>query len=162
MHTEGTFSEDFTGDMEEDVLYMINVSYVLEGVVIDAYSNYVILYDGEIEFFKTPNYDYNLGSTEELWTDDASLLELTKPQNDVESDDPVVISYSKDIVGDAQDDWEKVFRIYTYITTQMAYDDVQIEDDITCYQDGVYTVFLYKFQYLAQYVFLILYQAVLT
>jgi len=43
VHTEGTFSEDFTGDMEENVLYMINVSYVLEGVVIDAYSNYVIL-----------------------------------------------------------------------------------------------------------------------
>ena len=136
VHTEGTFSEDFTDDMEEDVLYMINVSYVLEGVIIDAYSNYVILYDGEIEFFKTPNYDYNLGSTEELWTDSESLLELTKPQNDVESDDPVVISYSNDIVGNAQDDWEKVFRIYTYITTQMVYDDVQIADDITCYQDG--------------------------
>ena len=135
-HSEGTFADDFTDYMEEDTLYMVNVSYVVENTIIDAYSNYIILYDGDVEFFKTPNYDYNLETTQELWTDDKSLQECLKPQNDIECDDPVVKSYSDDICYGAKDDWEKVFRIYTYITTQMAYDDVQVEDDFTVYHDG--------------------------
>ncbi len=133
---EGSFSIDFTGDMEEDTLYMINVSYVVENLIVNAYSNYVILYNGEIEFFKTPNYDYNLETTKELWTDEQSLQELLKPQNDVECDDPIVASYANDVCSGCKDDWAKVFNIYTFITNQMLYDDVQLEDDITVYQDG--------------------------
>ena len=132
----GSGSYDFTDDMEEDVLYMIDVYYTLDGTTFDCYSNYVILYDGEVEFFKTPNYDYNLKTTSELWTDAQSLQECLKPQNDIECDDPIIKSYSDDICAGCADDWEKVYKIYTYITRQMSYDDVQIEDDITVYQDG--------------------------
>ena len=135
-HYEGSFSDDFTDYMDEDTLYMINVSYVYDGMVFNMYSNYVILYNGDIEFFKTPNYDYNLETTKELWTDDVSLQECLMPQNDVECDDPVVKSYSDDLCANAKDDWEKVFNIYTFITTKMVYDDVQIDDYYTVYQDG--------------------------
>ena len=135
-HYEGHFSDDFTKDMREDTLYMVNVSYVLEGKVFDCYSNYIILCDGDVRFFKSPNYEYNLETTQELWTDDKSLQECLKPQNDIECDDPVVMSYSDDICAGAKDDWEKVYLIYTYITSKMAYDDVQIDDYYTVYHDG--------------------------
>ena len=75
-----------------------------------------------------------------MWTDEQSLRECLEPQNDIECDDPVLIGYSNRICEGAKDDWEKVFRIYKFISSEMAYDKKSADDYASGYQDSAVDV----------------------
>ncbi|MCR4689410.1 MAG: leucine-rich repeat protein [Saccharofermentans sp.] len=127
---------DLEGYMDEDALYFVGITYTYKETKFYVYNNYVIWDGGEVKFYKSPNYDFNVQRCSELRTDEQSLNEMLEPQNDIECDDPVLVSYSDQICEGSTSDWEKVFRIYYYIISQMAYDSVQVEDDTMTYQDG--------------------------
>lgn len=134
----GKFAIDLEGYMNRGRLYYVAVSYQIESVVVTQDDNYIFLGDdGEIHFYKSPTFDFNVERCTELRADDVSLDECLRPQNDIESDDPILIEYSKEICGDAETDWEKVYHIYTYITNHMAYDNTQTDkNNKMVYQDG--------------------------
>lgn len=134
--SSGSISCDLDGYLDEDTLYRVNINYQVDGYTFYVSNNYVILDGSDVRFYKSPNYDFNLERCSELRTDAQSLQEMLQPQNDVECDDPVLISYSEQICEGCTNDWEKVFNIYTYIISQMAYDSVQVEDSGMVYQDG--------------------------
>ena len=134
----GRFSIDFDGYMNRGRLYFVMVSYQDGSAVVSHDDNYIFLGDdGNIHFYKSPTYDFNIERCTELRDDKESLEELLRPQNDIESDDPVIIEYARQICEDAETDWEKVYHIYTYITSNMAYDNTQAnKDNKMVYQDG--------------------------
>jgi len=121
-------------EMREGALYYIQLSYELNDMSFYVSNNYVIRQDDAVKFYKSPVYDFNVERCSELWVDDVSLAECLEPQNDIECDNPSVVSYAEQICEGATNDWEKVFDIYTYITNYMAYDNVQLDDEAV-YQD---------------------------
>ena len=131
-----SFDVDFSSDMSEDELYYVTLTYEAFGRSVDNGNNIIYKSGGNIHFWKSPNYEFNLKSCEEMWTDEQSLRECLEPQNDIECDDPVLIGYSNQICNGAKDDWEKVYRIYIYIATEMAYDNVEASADGGGYQDS--------------------------
>ena len=131
-----SFDVDFSSDMNEGELYYVTLTYDAFGRKVDNGNNIIYKNGGNIFFWKSPCYEYNLKSTEEMWTDEQSLRECLEPQNDIECDDPVLIGYSNQICNGAKDDWEKVYRIYVYIAHEMAYDNVEAEGDSGGYQDS--------------------------
>ncbi len=133
---DGETSADFADYAEEDTLYYVSVRYTLDGTDFDSANNYVFMEDGKLNFYKSLVYDFNVDRCSELLTDDESLKEDLMPQNDIECDSPILKSYSDEICEGATDDWNKVFKIYTYITRVMSYDDVQVSDSSVVYQDG--------------------------
>lgn len=134
----GKFSVDLDGYMKKNILYFVSVSYQLGSAVYTQDDNYIFLGDdGNVHFYKSPTYDFNVERCTELRDDEVSLRECLQPQNDIECDDPIIIEYSKTICDDAQTDWEKVYQIYTYITGAMAYDNSQTDkNNKMVYQDG--------------------------
>ena len=126
--------------MEEEELYYVFISYEAFGDTVTSGDHMIFCKGGNVYFWRSVNYDYNLDTTSEMWCDETSLNECLQPQNDVECDDPVIISYSNEICGDAATDWEKVYRIYTYISCAMAYDSVEAGDDAGAYQDSAIAV----------------------
>ena len=134
----GRFAIDLDGYMNRDRLYYVIVSYQLESVVFTQHDNYIFRGDDDkIHFYKSPTYAFNVERCSELRDDEISLKECLQPQNDIESDDPIIIEYSKQICGDATTDWEKVYKVYTYLTGVMAYDNTQTDkNNKMVYQDG--------------------------
>ena len=135
-----SFYIDCASFMDEDVLYNITISYEAYGLELTNGDHVIYKDKNRIHFWKSANYEYNLETCSEMWTDEQSLTECLQPQNDIECDDPVLIAYSERICEGAEDDWEKVFRIYVYIAHQMAYDEVEADDSNGGYQDGAVAV----------------------
>lgn len=139
-YREKSFSHDFTSDMKKNTLYGIMVTYVMEDMIFSLHSNFVFRdKKGDIHFYNTPSYEFSKERVTELRDDPGSLAEYLKPQNDVESDNPCMISYSEQLCNGLSTDREKVFAIYSYVTNKMAYDSVQINDDYV-YQDDALLV----------------------
>ena len=136
----GLFDIEFASSMNEGELYYITLSYEAFGRTITNGNNIIFRDGDELYFWKTSNYKYNVGTCSELMTDKLSLQECLEPQNDVECDDPVLIGYSERICDGAEDDWEKVYRIYTYIAHGMAYDSVESDASSGTYQDSAVDV----------------------
>lgn len=136
----GVFDIELASSMNEGELYYLTVSYEAFGTTVCNGNNIVFRNGDDIYFWKSSNYEYNLESCSEMWTDAQSLKECLEPQNDVECDDPVLIGYSNRICGDAASDWEKVYRIYVYIAHEMAYDNVEAEEGSGTYQDSAVDV----------------------
>ena len=135
-----SFNVDAGSVMEEDVLYDVTVSYEAFGMEADNGDNYIFKRGSNIYFWKNVNYEYNLETCKELWTDEQSLKECLEPQNDIECDDPVLIGYSDRICEGAKNDWEKAFRIYKFIASEMAYDNEAAENAAAGYQDSAVDV----------------------
>ena len=135
-----TFDVDVGSLMEDDVLYNVVISYEAFGMEVNNGDNIIFKKGREIHFWRSANYEYNLETAAELWTDEQSLKECLEPQNDIECDDPVLIAYSNRIVGDAKDDWEKVFRIYKFVSSEMAYDRTEAETSSAGFQDSAVNV----------------------
>ena len=131
-----SFSINFEDYMDEDVLYYVIISYDAYDITVSNGNNIIFKSGSNLYFWKSVNYDYNLITTSEMWTDEQSLKECLEPQNDVECDDPVLIEYSNQITAGAADDWEKVFRIYMYISSEMAYDLEEANTAGGGYQDS--------------------------
>ena len=136
----GVFDIELESFMNEGELYYIEVAYDAFGRTVTNGNNIVFKSGKNIHFWKSANYEYNLETCSEMWTDEQSLKECLEPQNDIECDDPVLIGYSDRICEGANDDWEKVFRIYSYIANGMAYDNVEAEGTSGCYQDSAVDV----------------------
>ena len=135
-----SFSVEMASYMNEETLYYIMISYDALDFEFTNGNNVIFKKGNNVCFWKNSTYDYNLGSTSEMWTDEQSLRECLQPQNDVECDDPVLIGYSEQICNGASNDWEKVFRIYRYIAAEMAYDNEEANADSAGYQDGAVCV----------------------
>lgn len=131
-----SFDVDFSSDMNEDELYYVTLTYEAFGRKVDNGNNIIYLSGGNLYFWKSPNYEFNLKSCEEMWTDEQSLKECLEPMNDIECDDPVLIGYSNQICNGATSDWEKVYRIYVFIAHEMAYDNEEAYSDSGGYQDS--------------------------
>lgn len=134
------FDLELASSMSEDELYYLTFTYEAFGRTVDNGDNIIFKSGNNIYFWKSPNYEYNLKSCEEMWTDEQSLRECLEPQNDIECDDPVLIGYSDRICEGAADDWEKVYRIYVYIAHEMAYDNEEAGGDAGGYQDSAVDV----------------------
>ena len=134
------FEVELASSMNENELYYLTLTYDCFGGSITNGNNIILKTGDTISFWKTSKYEYNLETCSELWTDEQSLKECLEPQNDVECDDPVLIGYSEQICEDASDDWEKVYKIYTYITRGMAYDNVESDSDSEAFQDSAVDV----------------------
>ncbi|MBP5655038.1 MAG: leucine-rich repeat protein [Clostridiales bacterium] len=135
-----SFACDFTSKMKKNVLYGIMLNYVMDDIVFSLHSNFVFLdKSGDIHFYKTPCYRFNLDRISELSTDKDSMSEYLVSQNDVECDNICMISYSNQICEGLTDDRQKVFAIYAYVTQRMAYDSVQVNDN-RAYQDDALLV----------------------
>ena len=134
------FDVDLISFMDEDTLYNVVISYEAYGMTVNNGDNLIFRNGNAIYFWRSENYEYNLGTTKELWTDDKSLKECLEPQNDIEADDPVIRGYAERIVKGAADDWEKVFRIYKFISSDMAYDKAQVKASAAGYQDSAIEV----------------------
>ena len=141
-YTVGGNSFDIAvGDrMEENTLYSLTIAYEAFGMQVNNGDNMIYKRGDNVYFWKSANYEYNLETCKELWTDEQSLRECLEPQNDIECDDPVLIGYSDRIVEGAKDDWEKVFRIYKFISSEMAYDKEEAKNSSTGYQDSAVDV----------------------
>ena len=138
---DGTsFSIEVASVMKEDKLYYVDISYEAYGLTLTLSDNIIFESGESLYFFRNINYEYNLETTSEMWTDTQSLMECLEPQNDIECDDPVLIEYSNRICAGAKDDWEKVFDIYMYVAGEMAYDEAEAADDTNAYQDGAVAV----------------------
>ena len=134
------FDIDVLPFLEEDTIYNVVISYEAYGMTVNNGDNLIFRNGNAVYFWRSENYEYNLETTRELWTDEQALKECLEPQNDIESDDPVIIGYSNRIVEGAKDDWEKVFRIYKFISSDMAYDKVQVKASAAGYQDSAIEV----------------------
>ncbi len=131
-----SFDVDFASDMNEDELYYVTLNYEAFGRRIDNGNNIIYKSGDSLYFWKSPNYEYNVQSCEEMWTDEQSLMECLQPQNDIECDDPVLIGYSDQICKGASNDWEKVYDIYVFIAHEMAYDNIEAGGASGAYQDS--------------------------
>ena len=134
------FSCDLTDDMDRNTLYGVMLTYEIDNVVFSLHSNFVFKdRKGNIHFYKSPCYGFNLERTQELSTDASEIADYLAPQNDVECDDPCIISYSDQICEGCTGDMQKVFAIYSYVTQRMAYDNIQVSDN-RAYQDDALLV----------------------
>ena len=140
-YNDGNFTLDVAGKIKKNKLYYVPVKFTADGIrheYIDVYISKGS--DGNLFFVKSPVYDYNVSRCVELKTDPQSLLECLQPQNDVECDDPFVIQTSDEVCRGCTTDWEKVYAIYTYIVSEFAYDDIQLNDSKYVYQDDTPTL----------------------
>ena len=135
-----SFNVNVGNFMDEDILYDVTISYEAYGMEVNSGDNIIFKRGDDIYFWENSNYEYNLGTCAELWTDEQSLQECLEPQNDIECDDPVLIGYSDRICEGAEDDWEKAFRIYKFISSEMAYDQKATEDASAGFQDSAVDV----------------------
>ena len=135
-----SFNVNVGNFMDEDILYDVTISYEAYGMEVNSGDNIIFKRGDDIYFWENSNYEYNLGTCAELWTDEQSLKECLEPQNDIECDDPVLIGYSDRICEGAKDDWEKAFRIYKFISSEMAYDQKATEDASAGLQDSAVDV----------------------
>ena len=134
------FDIELASYMNDGEIYYLSLSYDAFGTSITNGNNIVFKNGNNVYFWKSANYEYNLETCSEMWTDEQSLKECLEPQNDVECDDPEVVRYSMMICDGAADDWEKVYRIYDYIAHGMAYDNVESNDNSCTYQDSALDV----------------------
>ena len=134
------FSCDFTKHMDRNTIYGIMVNYVMDDAVFSLHSNFVFKdKKGDMHFYKSPCYRFNLDRITELSCEENELKDYLVPQNDVECDNPCIISYSDQICEGLTEDRQKVFAIYSYVTQRMAYDTVQVNDN-RAYQDDALLV----------------------
>ncbi len=137
---ERSFSLNLSSEMNRNTLYGVMVTYVMDDKVFSLHSNFIFRdKSGNLHFYRTSCYEFNLERTKELRDDQESLKEYLKPQNDVESDNVCIISYSNRICENLTDDRQKVFAIYSFVTNNMAYDNVQVSDK-RVYQDDALLV----------------------
>ncbi len=135
-----TFDVEVANLMDDNVLYDITIAYDAYGMRVNNGDNLIFKRGNNVFFWHSDNYEYNLETCKELWTDEQSLRECLEPQNDIECDDPVLIGYSNRICEGAADDWEKVFRIYKFISSEMAYDKKTADDYAAGSQDSAVDV----------------------
>jgi len=134
------FEIQLSGFMNEGELYYLTIKYEALGRSISNGNNIIFMSGGSLYFWKSANYENNVETCAELLTDSQSLKECLEPQNDVESDDPYIIAFSNKLCEGAEDDWEKVYRIYDYVSHELEYDAVESDDDSKAYQDGAIEV----------------------
>ncbi len=127
--------------MKKNRIYNVSIYINADGVETLYAANYIAKDgDGKVHFVMSPVYEFNKERCSEMWTDDKSLKECLQPQNDVECDDPLVIATSNEICRGLTNDWDKVFAIYTYVTNELIYDDLQLDDEKYVYQDDAPTL----------------------
>ena len=135
-----SFDVELASSMNQGDLYNLTLTYECFGQRVTNSNNIIFKTGKELFFWKSSKYEFNTESCSELWTDEQSLKECLEPQNDVECDDPVLIAYSDRICKGAEDDWEKVFRIYDYIAHELYYDNIEADNDSGSSQDGAVDV----------------------
>ena len=132
----GYVTMDLADKLREGRLYYIPMYYVADNVEYEFQDIYITRNsDGDLSFIQSPVYEYNVSKCSELWTDAKSLDECLQAQNDVDCNDPLVIDVSNNLCAGLSNDWDKVFAIYTYIISEFAYDDIQLQDGHYVYQD---------------------------
>ena len=138
---DGNVTVNAASKMKRNRLCYVNLSLSADGVDYLYGDNFIIKDDnGDLHFVVSPVYEYNREKCSEMWTDANSLKECLQPQNDVDCDDPMVIAKSNEICRGLTNDWEKAFAIYTFVTNELIYDDIQVEDQKYVYQDDVPTL----------------------
>ncbi|HPM74497.1 MAG TPA: leucine-rich repeat protein [Saccharofermentans sp.] len=139
--TATSMSVDLTGQLAVNTMYYLSMTYVENGY--ETWNSDIIFTltpEQTVTFVESPIYDFNVERCSEWWTDATSLEECLQPQNDVECDNPEVIARAQEITTGCNSDYEKVFAIYQYILTEVAYDYAQTEDYYYVYQDDVLTL----------------------
>lgn len=132
---KSSFELDLSGSLKVNSVYELNIFYELDGVSYRQNDIYICTNKSKgLSFAKSPFYDFNVERTSELWTDEQSLNDLIKPQNDIQSDDPEIIELAQSITGGCSNRYDEVRAIYEYIVSTYYYDDVQI-DGKKVYQD---------------------------
>ncbi|MBR2523326.1 MAG: leucine-rich repeat protein [Clostridiales bacterium] len=134
---ESNFSLSLADKMDSSSVYYADIKFTADGISSEYTENYLMLDgDGNVVFIKSPVYDFNVERCSEMWTDDQSLQECLQPQHDIESDDPYVVSVAEELCEGLDTDWEKAFALYTFVTREFAYDNVQLDDEHYIYQDS--------------------------
>jgi len=134
------FEIDLTNYINGGLVFFIDMTYELDGVNYHQNDIYLCVDKSrQLHFAKSPNYDFNVERTSELWTDEKSLNEMLLPQNDIECDNPEIIELASSLTQNAENKFDEVRAIYDYITITFYYDDVQIDDD-RVYQDDALTL----------------------
>jgi len=130
-----SFTIDIADNIKPGVLYYLDMKYT-EGDVQSIQELALTRKDsGDLTFVNSTSYDFNVERCSELWTDEQSLSECLEPQNDVECDAPQIVQTAARLTEGLTSDWDKCLAIYTYMTTQFAYDYIQVDDDYYVYQD---------------------------
>ena len=97
--------------------------------------------DGEVFFVMAKSYEVNRQRMEKLSMFGDPYEAFTKDQKDIEYDQHDVKKLAEELTKDCADDYEKVFAIYTYMTSEMYYDLDQLDyDNDVGYQDDVLTL----------------------
>ena len=97
--------------------------------------------NGEVFFVMAKSYEVNRQRMEKLSMFGDPYESFTKDQKDIEFDQHDVKKLAEELTKDCQNDYEKVFEIYEYMTTEMYYDLDQLDyDNDIGYQDDVLTL----------------------
>lgn len=97
--------------------------------------------DGEVFFVMAKPYEINRQRMEKLSMFGDPYESFTKDQRDIEFDQPDVKKLAEELTKDCKNDYEKVFAIYSYMTSEMYYDLDQLDyDNDVGYQDDVLTL----------------------
>jgi len=133
---DGIVEMELADKLKEGRMYFVPFYYTADDIDYEFQDIYITKNsNGELSFIEPPVYDFNVSRCSEMWTDAKSLDECLQAQNDVDCNDPLVIDVSNNLCAGLSSDWDKVFAIYTYIISEFAYDDVQLQDGHYVYQD---------------------------
>lgn len=124
--------------MEEGVAYYLEIRFDFVSNVF--YDDQLVLSvdgDGNLYFVKSPVYDYNVEMFSVLKTTDTFINTCLMPTKDMESDNEDVKAFAEKLCVGAVTDYEKVDRIYSFVTDTMIYDTDQADDPYKPYEDDV-------------------------
>ena len=71
----GVFDIELASSMNEGELYYLTITYEAFGHTVNSGNNVIFRDGNNLYFWKTSNYEYNLGTCSELMTDSQSLKE---------------------------------------------------------------------------------------
>ena len=139
--SSGDVKMNIASKMSTKEVYQAIIQYSADGVNYTQ-ENILLMKTGKnkIAFVKSPVYDFSKKRCSEMWTDKQSLEECLKPQNDIECDSPYIINLSNEICEGLTSDWDKAYALYTYVVSELYYDDIQLEDEHYAYQDDAVSV----------------------
>ncbi len=97
--------------------------------------------EGDVFFVMAKSYEVNRQRMEKLSMFGDPYEVFLKDQRDIEYDQYDVKKLAEDLTKDCKNDYEKVFAIYSYMTSEMYYDLDQLDyDNDVGYQDDVLTL----------------------
>lgn len=136
----GDVKMNVASKMNTKEIYQVTIQYSIDGINYTQEEIMLMKNGKNVAFVKSPVYDFSKKRCSEMWTDKQSLEECLKPQNDIECNDPFIINLSNEICEGLTSDWDKSYAIYTYIVSELYYDDIQLEDEKYNYQDDAASV----------------------